>query len=276
MTGTSRRHSGFEHKSQGGGFRVPTIQKIGDLLQLFVPPASLAGGSKPLHKLQEIAKHLQWDDGTTHRFLVSLAEIGVLERTNEDEFSVGVLMVQLASVYISANQLRIAVMQKVDDLCARTGLTAEVGALHASSMVIVASKGGATPLVSRSMLGERLPLHATAGGKAILAKLTDQEIQQLCKQDFVRLASNTRTTMEALMIDIQEVRSSGMARSTSELAEGLSGLAVPIPAGCFGSCPAALICSGPAITSGWEIAEQELRAFVISLQDNLSQGLGYL
>lgn len=258
--------------AQSKGFRVPTVQKLGSLFQLFIPEAVDGNAASSACKLQDIARHLGWDDGTTHRFLVSLTEIGMLERTSDDRFSVGVLAVQLASVYVAASQLRGIVIEKVEKLNAATRLTTEVGALQCGSMVVIASREGSTPLTSRCMLGEKVPLHATAGGKAILSQLADDEVEELCRGKLVGLASNTRRTMSSLMCDIKDARESGFVTTLSEYAEGLRSVAIPLPAGCFGSRPAALACSGPTILSGpgWGIAEQELRAFAAYLHNGAS------
>jgi len=252
--------------AQGRGFRVPTVQKLGSLLQLFIPD-SVDGSACRICKLQDIARHLGWDDGTTHRFLVSLTEIGMLERTSDDGYRIGVLAVQLASVYVAASRLRGVVLRKIEELSAATCLTADISALQCGAMVVIASRQGSTPLTSRCMLGEKVPLHATAGGKAILSQLADDEVEDLCGGKLVALASNTRTTMSSLMRDIAAARESRFVSTLSEYAEGLRSVAIPLPAGCFGVRSAALACSGPAILSGpgWEIAEQELRGFAAQL-----------
>ncbi len=252
--------------AQGRGFRVPTVQKLGSLLQLFIPDA-VDESACSICKLQDIARHLDWDDGTTHRFLVSLTEIGMLERTSDDRYRIGVLAVQLASVYVAGSRLRGVVIRKIEELSAATCLTADIAALQCGAMVVIASRQGSTPLTSRCMLGEKVPLHATAGGKAILSQLDDGEVEELCRGKLVALASNTRTTMSSLMRDIAAARESRFVGTLSEYAEGLRSIAIPLPAGCFGVRPAALACSGPAILSGsgWEIAEEELRAFAAQL-----------
>ncbi len=261
-----RDHGG----AQSRGFRVPTVQKLGSLLQLFIPEVVDGRAACTVYRLQDIARHLGWDDGTTHRFLVSLTEIGMLERTGDDRFCIGVLAVQLASVYVAASELRGVVIQKVEELSAATRLTTDVGALQCGAMVVIASRQGSTPLTSRCMLGEKVPLHATAAGKAILSQLADAEVEELCRGKLVALASNTRTTLSSLMWDIGHARESGFVSTLSEYAEGLRSIAIPLPAGCFGIRPAALACSGPATLShsGWEIAEEELRAFAAHLHSS--------
>lgn len=260
--------------TQGKGFRVATVQKLGSLLELFIPDALDRSNTCSHRGLQDIARHLGWDDGTTHRFLVSLTEIGLLERSSEDRFSVGMFAVQLAAVYMASNRLRSIVIEKMEELSAGTQLTVEIGALQCASMVIIASKQGSMPLMSRSMLGEKVPLHATAGGKAILSQLADADVEELCRGRLVSLASNTRTTAASLKRDIYDTRVNRFVRTLSEYAEGLCSIAIPIPRGCFGSWPAALICSGPADPSEpvWKIAEEGLRDFGAYLHACTSDG----
>ncbi len=249
------------------GFRVPTIQKLGELLRLFIPHAAGGRPGSGTWKLQDIARHLDWDDATTHRFLISLTEIELLERHNDDEFSVGLMTVELASVYLATNHLRNELIKKMEYLSEVSGLTAHIGVLQGNSMTIIASREGTTPLKARSLLGERVPLHVTAGGKAILSVLPDKTVSKIINGKLDKLAANSRTDPSALMKDIEDARKTGIARATSEFADGLSGLAIPIPAGHFGPFPAALACTGPTVLPlNWNTAEQELMAISEAIQ----------
>ena len=261
-TGRSPTTAGRRGVQQSiSGFRIPTIQKIGELLRLFIPHAVGSAPGSGTWKLRDIARHLEWDDATTHRFLISLSEIELLERHNDEEFSVGLMTVELASVYLATNHLRNELIKKMENLSEVSKLTAHIGVLQGNSMTIIASREGSTPLKARSLLGERVPLHVTAGGKAILSKLPDKTINKILSGTLEKLAANSRTDLQTLMIDIEDARKTGIARANSEFADGLSGLAIPIPAGHFGPFPAALACTGPTILPlNWKTAEQELVA----------------
>lgn len=264
--------TGRRSPQQGvGGFRVPTIQKLGELLRLFIPHALNGGPGSGTWKLQDIARHLEWDDATTHRFLVSLTEIELLERYNEDEFSVGLMTVELASVYLATKNLRNEIIRKMEHLSDVSGLTTHIGVLQGSSMTIIASREGTTPLKARSLLGERVPLHVTAGGKAILSLLSDKTISKILSGTFEKMAANSRISLRSLLKDVEEVRKTGIAKAHSEFADGLSAMAIPIPPGHFGPAPATLSCTGPTVLPlNWSIAEREITLIAEALHHRTS------
>src|SRR6185295_15092401 len=75
-----------------------------------------------------------------------------------------------------------------------------------------------------------IPLHATASGKIFLSGLSDAERgEYLARQGGLkRLTSRTITTEEALLAELETVRTNGYAIDHGELYEDHRSLAVPI------------------------------------------------
>lgn len=68
-------------------------------------------------------------------------------------------------------------------------------------------------------IGVRYPLACTAGGKAILASLTDPEVRKLVEGHLTAHTPHTILSIEALLADLANVRSLGMAYDLEEHAE---------------------------------------------------------
>lgn len=236
--------------------RIPTLQKMAQLLQVFTP-------MRPRWRLEELARELGWDGASTHRFLKALTALRMLEMHQDGSYSLGTLTVELAAVYMSTDPRRQDLLDRLEKLSDATGLTMQIGILDHDRLAIVGSQEGRSALKAAALLGERLPLHATAGGKAILSEIADTEIAKLLPQELEGFTANTLTTRTELLEAIAEVRVSGIARACSELTHGLYAVAVPLPAGFFDSAPSTLTCAGPAAANGsrqWEQAEEVLHA----------------
>lgn len=234
--------------------RVPTLRKMGVVLNAFTP-------DRPTWKLLELSRELGWDGATTHRFLKALVEIGMLECADGVTYQIGVLPLKLAAVSSSTQPEQQAVLRRMIQITAETGLTTQIGVLDGESVAIIASEESRDVLKAAARLGERLPLHATAVGKAILSQLSDAEVLERLPETLEAYTERTITDRAVLLDQIRAVRERGMARVESELSVGLDALAVPISRSWFGSNVAALTCAGLSrnlAPAQWKLAEATL------------------
>jgi DNA-binding IclR family transcriptional regulator len=215
---------------------------------------------RPAWRLGELAAALGWDKATTLRFLGKLVELGFLER-DDDRYRLGRLTGELGAQYLGASDGRQRLVRAMERVHARTGLTTQVGVLDGDELVIILSEEGTTLVKVAASLGARLPLHATAIGKAILAQLDAPAFAALVPERPAVLTARTVTDVAALRAEVAQVRSTGVAHAGAELADGLDAHAVPIPSSIFGAA-AALGCAGPtaAVAAVRDEVEAALRA----------------
>lgn len=77
--------------------------------------------------------------------------------------------------------------------------------------------------------GERKPLHAFATGKAILAMLSPDELDQYFAQsDRVRFTGHTIVDEAGLRTELDRIRASGFAEAEEESTPGISSIGAPI------------------------------------------------
>ncbi|SFL68617.1 transcriptional regulator, IclR family [Halogranum rubrum] len=78
-------------------------------------------------------------------------------------------------------------------------------------------------------VGKEVPLHSTGNGKAILAHLPRQRVEEIIAEHGLPKASeNTITEPEALFKELESIRERGWAYDEGERIEGLRCVAVPI------------------------------------------------
>lgn len=76
--------------------------------------------------------------------------------------------------------------------------------------------------------GAALPLHCTAHGIALLAEMSDVEVEKLMSGPLDARTSNTVTTIAALIAKLQDVRGDGFAVDREEHAYGICAIGVVI------------------------------------------------
>ena len=78
-------------------------------------------------------------------------------------------------------------------------------------------------------MGARLPAYCTAMGKAILAFVSEERLEEVIERiDFVPRGPNTLTDPKAFREELVKIRASGIAINDEELAYGLRSIAAPI------------------------------------------------
>jgi DNA-binding IclR family transcriptional regulator len=80
----------------------------------------------------------------------------------------------------------------------------------------------------QNWVGRRFPLHASSGGKVLLATYDDERLERFLREPLARFTPFTITTDEALRVELARVREERYAISHEEEEEGLSGIATAI------------------------------------------------
>jgi DNA-binding IclR family transcriptional regulator len=122
--------------------------------------------------------------------------------------------------------------------------------------------------------GRRTPIHAAASGKAILAYMPDERVEQiLARQGLAKLTENTITDRDELDEQLQAIRQRGIAYNDEEAIDGLFAIGVPVnrpndrPIG-------ALSISGPVPRMKGK-AEEELREKLLGTANELELNISY-
>lgn len=118
------------------------------------------------------------------------------------------------------------------ELTAATGETSALNLRTGGFSEAAATEQSEARLTATMRLGDKAPLHATSGGKAILAFLPPAEVESyLAQPKFERFTERTLATAEAIRHDLEEVRRLGFASAPEEFTPGVIGLAMPILTG---------------------------------------------
>jgi len=122
-------------------------------------------------------------------------------------------------------------------------------------------------------VGDRRPLYCTAGGRALLATLPEEELQSyLQRLNPQRLTEKTETNKDELAEIVATARKNGFAQTVDQASEGVTGTAAVIR-DAAGGVVGALIVAAPS--SRLQDRGAELARLVLEEAATISRSLGY-
>ncbi len=120
-------------------------------------------------RLTDIADGLGTNQTTAIRTLRVLEQHGYVRRTSRNEYRLGTRLVELGAAVVDSLDLTNVLRPLIADLSREFEVTAHVGLLRDGMITVVSKVDSQDSPVRYSALGTRMPLNATAGGKAALA-----------------------------------------------------------------------------------------------------------
>jgi IclR family acetate operon transcriptional repressor len=212
------------------------------------------------------------DRSAVGRILQRLAALGML--TAEDGcYSPGQRLFAVARVLSALDTLPVAATAALSSLVDKFDETSYVCTWHGDSAVFLYEGQSSKPLRYVIELGRPVPLHAGAGGRAILAGLPEETVRELLGTDpLAALTPFTVSDVDALLELCAADRERGYSISRQERVEGGFAIAAPF----FDRrdrCQGSVVLSGPLSRLGDYDVDEVGRA-VRHAADSLSARLG--
>lgn len=183
---------------------------------------------------------------TTHRLLSTLQQEGFVRFDRElMHWSVGVQAFSVGYSFLQDRDLVRVAKSHMVALMENSGETANLSILDGTNIVYLAQVASRQMMRAMSTPGQRVPLHCTAAGKAIVACLPSKTKEQILgRLHYVPMTAHTIAERSDLMQHLGQVLLNGYAKDDEEHALGLRCLAAPV----FdenGAAVAAISISGP-------------------------------
>jgi len=215
---TQKGTSNMISDASAGGRTV--ISKAATILMIYLGGAS--------HSLTEIAAITGLPLSTAHRLLSDMAACQLLERASTGEYRIGLsLRVIGASARRATADLEEHAYFVLQDLSHTLDANVRLGVLRDFEVAYIEKPAGRRP-ISTFEHDKRLPVHATAMGKALLAFSPPEVVHLLLMQGLKAFTPHTITAPERLRRTLAVVRLSRLAVARWEWEVGRSALAVPV------------------------------------------------
>jgi DNA-binding IclR family transcriptional regulator len=164
---------------------------------------------------------------TAHRTLGELVDHGLLERV-DGRYRLAALVFELGMRASVGRGLLEVATPFLEDLYERTHETVHLGLREGHEVVYAAKMGGHQQVPSPSRLGGRMPLHATAIGKVLLAHAPPDVRSAVLAAPLERRAPRTITHVPVLRAQLDEIVARGVAFEHEESAVGITCVAAPV------------------------------------------------
>jgi len=179
----------------------------------------------------ELSQKLGFHKATVSRILLTLSRHGFLSQNPRTrKFTLGAEVMRLSSALRQSLKNNIVQVAKpfVDELRDRIKETVilELLSRNGSFMAYVAE--GPRMVRLAGSIGDPVPIHAAAGGKAILAFLSQERKESLLPGRLQRFTANTITRRSDLEKELRRIREKGVAYDREELDEGTGAVSCPI------------------------------------------------
>jgi DNA-binding IclR family transcriptional regulator len=222
--------------------------------------------------LAQLAADVPTAKSTTHRYVVTLIELGVVRRDGAGRLQLGLKLVELAGALLDGDNLRSAAEPVLHDLVARTGETVHLGVPGDGHVVYIAKVESPQSVRLVSRIGARVALHCSAMGKALMARLDGQALQDALDRARPVRTMHTITTADALLAELEKVRGAGVAIDDEENELGVRCIGTAI-VGARGESIGAISVSAPATRMTQERCA-EIAPVVIAAAGEIARRLG--
>jgi len=251
------------------GNSVKSLVKALSILKLFSP-------NKHEWNVKEMAEALGYHKSSIQRLVTTLEAQGFLERTHptRSHYRLGPILLMLGNVAFQGVDLRLIARPHLERLVEQTHETAHLCVVDQSRCFYLDKIDSRQAIRISTYVGQRLPLHCSGVGKALLSGMTEEEIDRMiAKHGLPRFTDNTITSREALLEEIERIRERGVSFDNEEISVGLRCVAAPVR-DAQGKVVAAVSVSGPV----QRFSDEALNRFDVYVRDaagTVSEKLGY-
>lgn len=205
---------------------MPIIQSVERALQIL----DLFNEQATELKITEISKQIGLSKSTLHSLLKTLQLHGYIDQNPENgKYRLGMKLVERGHFVVGTMDIRQKAKSWLTTLSQETGQTTHLGILDGNEGVYIEKIEGKQAAIAYSRIGRRLPVHATAIGKVLLAWLSEEECAAVLEgYVYQGFTSSTLTSRASLLAALQETRSNGYSMDNEENEPGVRCIAVPV------------------------------------------------
>lgn len=171
--------------------------------------------------LEDVTARTGLPRSTVHRIMLELVDLGWIARDGRS-YRLGGRALGAVGPQATHARIRMAAADTVQELYLRTGLVIHLGVLEGGREYFLDKIGGPFALAIRSRVGSTLAAHRGTGGRAMLALLTPERVDDLVSAEVARGESLDGWTAARLHGELNRIRgASGIAIQESETTSGI-------------------------------------------------------
>lgn len=183
----------------------------------------------PRLSLSELGRRTGLPLATTYRLATELVVWGALDRDETGSYGIGQRLWETGLLAPIATSLRVLALPFLQELQVRTGENVQLAVRDEYGGLYVEKLFGHRSVPIFARVGTRIPMHATAIGKMLLATADPSFVEAHTSQPLVRFTRYTIIDPEVLRQDLHRAAELGYSLTREETMYGANSVAVPIP-----------------------------------------------
>ncbi|MCD2145671.1 IclR family transcriptional regulator [Gordonia paraffinivorans] len=224
-----------------GDTPISVVDRVSTVLEAF-------NGSGPM-TLAQVTARTSLPRSSVHRLLEQLTAAGWLARSPEQTYELGVKAYELGQAALNQNRLLRGARPVMHAFAHRTGYTVQLGVVDRGDCVYLAKVNGRLSGPTPTAVGQRVPAHLTALGKATLAHAepgsTNAALHVADDGSLVRRTAMSLTDPQLFADELAMIRDRGGAFDRGEAFAGIGcvGVSIGPPDHIYGNLAALSICA---------------------------------
>ena len=214
---------------------TPAVMRTLDILELFLDTDVPLGAP-------DVVARTGLPRTTVHELLTTLVSREYLKKDEAaNTYRLGVRLLHLGNAYSARFDMLSVANDTARELSNLSGETVSVALREGADVFYLAKIESRDNLRLPSSIGHRLPASVTALGKALLAYLPEDKVRDLYPDpgELPAMTERSIRSLDALLEELREVRSSGVAFEHEESSVGVHCAAAPVRDG-YGAVVAAM------------------------------------
>lgn len=201
---------------------MTTLSSAADILRCL-------SAERPHLTVSAAAELLGVPKSTASRLLRAMLEAGFLETVGASKkYRPGLLLYETGRLYRDSSSLIDRAAAVVARISGATGHTGYVSKREGRDIVAVTDHPGTNALRVSSSIGRRLEAFATATGRTLLARMSNEDVRKLYAYPLTPPSPTAPQNIDELLARLVAVRRQGFAESNDESNRGVGALAVAV------------------------------------------------
>jgi DNA-binding IclR family transcriptional regulator len=186
-----------------------------------------ARGDRPA-RLDELAAELGVPRSSMYQLLQTLVDCRwVRTDVTGSLYGIGIRALLTGTSYLDTDRRVRVIRPYLDEASDALGETIHLARFDSPDVVYLATRESHEYVRTINRVGRRVPAHAGALGKALLAERPDAELP-LPAEPFAALTEHTHTDRASLLADLEQVRERGYSTEHEETVPGIAGFGFPL------------------------------------------------
>lgn len=207
-------------------WKINTVIKAASILKMFT-------GKNPKWSYNQLVQETKMPKSTLSNTLKTLEYTRLLEKDAHTQlYHLGLEILEMSYSARKAFSIIEIAMPFLDDLQQKTGEIVYFTVPKDGKVLYLEASYPASKSVAYSVTGKTLNMHCTGVGKAMLSKMSLEDVKKIVDYyGLPRYTSTTITEYEALINELEAIRQRGYAIDNGEEAYGVRCIAAPIVSG---------------------------------------------